>query len=424
MRLQGGMTSLAPTPGSKPTAGPPGANSPAATASSHGRWGILLTLFLARIAMGFQFLSIAAVSRPLQDEFDLTHAAIGTLVGMYLLPGIILAIPGGVLGGKLGDKRSILLGIGLMMAGGFLGGIADDYTMVVIGRLLAGTGVIFLFIMIPKTVSEWFTGRQLFFAMSLYLGGWPVGIALALVVHPFMVDIWHWSSVFLSTGILCALIFPVCLLVLRDPPNAIHIEAPSVGRAFRMPWLEIALATLAGLLWTVLNSAHTIILAFGPRFIETLGHSAAEAGAYVSINIWVGIATLPLGGWFASRFGRPNAFIVASALIGGTAIMMIAILPDLFILWFVMMGAFFFLSAGVIVALPMEVLSPRNKAAGLGVFYTWWYIGMAGLPAVGGWTRDITGDAGAPIIFAGSLGLSAIILLALFRLLQRRVTPA
>lgn len=395
-----------------------------AASSPAGRWGILLTLFLARVAMGFQFQSIASVSRPLQDAFDINHAAVGTLVGLYLLPGILMAIPGGLLGGRLGDKRSILLGLGLMTVGGVLGGLAEGHGMVVVGRLLAGAGVILLFIMIPKTVSEWFTGRDIFFAIALYLGGWPVGIALALVAQPFIAEQWHWSAVFLSTGIACAVMLPVCAIFLRDPPKVVEAEgpgsAPSVGRAFGMPWAQIVLATLAGLLWTTLNSAHTIILTFGPGFVESLGHSAAEAGAYVSINLWVGIATVPLGGWLASRFGRANLFVTLSAIVGGGAIVMIAVTPSLFVLWFVVMGIFFFLSAGVVVALPMEVLSPRNKAAGLGVFYTWWYVGMAGLPAVGGWTRDVTGDPTAPILFAGLLGMSALLLLILFRLLQRR----
>lgn len=406
----------APAPSSTATA----SGSIGAPAAPAGRWGILLTLFLARIAMGYQFQSIASVSGPLQEAFDISHAAVGTLVGLYLLPGILIAIPGGILGGRLGDRRAILLGLGLMAAGGVLGGFATDHALLISGRLLAGVGVIFLFIMIPKTVSEWFTGGQLFFAMSLYLGGWPVGMAVGLVVHPAIAAEWHWSAVFLSTGGLCAAIFLVCLAFLRNPPRPVELEVPSVGRALRLPWRLIVTVSLIAILWTVINASHTIVIAFGPRLIEAMGYNSADAGAYVSINLWVGIVTMPIGGWLASRFGRPNLFVLISALVGGSAVLMIALMPGQFVLWFVLIGIFFLISAGVIVALPMEVLSRRDRPAGLGVFYTWWYAGMAGLPAVGGWTRDVSGDPGAPIVFAALLAMSAALFLVLFRLMQRR----
>jgi len=97
--------------------------------------------------------------------------------------------------------------------------------------------------------------------------------------------------------------------------------------------------------------------------------------------------------------------------------------PANFVLWLIIMGAFFFLAAGVTVALPLEVLKPEHRAAGLGVFYTIWYAGMAGLPPVAGWTRDVSGDAGAPILFAGVMGISGVMALLGFRLVQRRAGP-
>ena len=52
----------------------------------HERWLILAVLTFARTAMGFQFQSVAAVSPFLLDQFQMSYAALGTLVGLYLLP--------------------------------------------------------------------------------------------------------------------------------------------------------------------------------------------------------------------------------------------------------------------------------------------------------------------------------------------------
>ena len=70
--------------------------------------------------------------------------------------------------------------------------------------------------------------------------------------------------------------------------------------------------------------------------------------------------------------------------------------------------------------LPTEVLRPENRAAGMGVYYTCYYGGMAGLVPVAGLLRDATQSPSAPLLFAASLLLGAAGSLAGFRLLQVR----
>jgi hypothetical protein len=55
-----------------------------------GRWGILAVLTFARTAMGFQFQTVAALSVPLLSQFHLSYAGLGTLVGLYLFPGVVV----------------------------------------------------------------------------------------------------------------------------------------------------------------------------------------------------------------------------------------------------------------------------------------------------------------------------------------------
>ena len=72
----------------------------------HERWLILAVLTIARTDMGFQFQSVAAASQHLIGRFDLSFAALGILIGLYLFPGVAVAIPGGLLAQRFGDKRS------------------------------------------------------------------------------------------------------------------------------------------------------------------------------------------------------------------------------------------------------------------------------------------------------------------------------
>ena len=69
------------------------------------RWSVLGLLFLVRTAMAFQFESVAAIGPVLQRDFGVGLPAIGMLIGLYLLPGVVIALPGGMIGRALGDKR-------------------------------------------------------------------------------------------------------------------------------------------------------------------------------------------------------------------------------------------------------------------------------------------------------------------------------
>src|SRR4051812_42892317 len=73
---------------------------------SANRWLILLVLFIARAAIAFQFQSIPALSPLLVDSLQIDYALIGTLVGLYMLPGVIFSLPGGCSVSGLETSRS------------------------------------------------------------------------------------------------------------------------------------------------------------------------------------------------------------------------------------------------------------------------------------------------------------------------------
>jgi MFS family permease len=82
------------------------------------RWVVLALVVVARTAMGFQAQSVAAVGPFLVGDLGLSYARRGTLIGLYLLPGAFLALSGGVLGARFGDRAVVLSALGLMTLGG------------------------------------------------------------------------------------------------------------------------------------------------------------------------------------------------------------------------------------------------------------------------------------------------------------------
>jgi hypothetical protein len=56
----------------------------------------------------------------------------------------------------------------------------------------------------------------------------------------------------------------------------------------------------------------------------------------------------------------------------------------------------------------------------MGVYFTWYYAGMALLPGAAGSARDLTGSPAAPALFAAAMMVLALMALAGFRRVQAR----
>ena len=84
------------------------------------RWIMLLVLFLVRLAMDYQFQSVASVSSHLVRDLGFTFLEIGTLIGFFLLPGIFIAIPSGILTRRVTNKNLLMIGAVTMMVGAWV----------------------------------------------------------------------------------------------------------------------------------------------------------------------------------------------------------------------------------------------------------------------------------------------------------------
>ena len=132
---------------------------------------------------------------------------------------------------------------------------------------------------------------------------------------------------------------------------------------------------------------------------------------------WVVIPAVQLGGYIAQRVRRPNLILVTCFIGIGVAVFLLPYWQHPLAL-FVALGLLFGPPAGIIMALPAEVLRPENRAPGMGIFTTCSYAGGAALPALAGLTRDLTGNPAAPVLFGGASLFIAIIVLGLFRTVQ------
>jgi predicted MFS family arabinose efflux permease len=378
------------------------------------RWAMLGVIFLTRLSMGIQFQSIASVAPLLVNDLHIGYGQVGWLMGLFMLPGAAIAYPGGMLGRRFGERPLVLLGLALMTLGGLTTAASQGFALAAAGRVASGTGSVLLNVMLTKMVADWFAGREISTAMSIMLTSWPVGMGLALATLGTLAGATSWRVAVHLTVIATAIAFVLMLALYRDPPpRAATAAGPALGSR------EIGLSVLAGLVWGIFNASYVVFLSFAPGFLVAGGASVGAAGAVTSLAIWVTLVSVPLGGLLADRLKRPDVLTVVGSLLAMGALLAFPHTGAPALSCF-LVGLLAGAPPGAVMALLPKALPPAALATGLGIYYSVFYLAMTVAPGLAGMLRDLTGNAAAPIVFAGALITVPILALAAFRRLERR----
>ncbi len=393
-------------------------------ATTSARWAMLGVIFLTRASLGFQFQSIAALTPFLVSAFELTYAEVGLLMGLFMLPGVIIALPGGLLGQRFGSMRVVVSGLVLMVAGGTVVSYAGGLHTAAFGRAVGGVGGVLVNIMLARMVADWFRERELQTAMGLMLSAWPFGMALALMILGSVAEGSSWRLAEYLTVAAAGLALGLMVLGYREPPTE-HATARAAEPArfhLGVPGHVWALAISAGAGWALLNASVIVVASFAPSFLMTRGASLGEAGGITGVALWISILSVPLGGLVADRLGRPRLLMMVGCVATAVTIACAARAPwPAF--WLVASGILLGLPPGIMMALLPRAVRPEHLATALGVFYALFYLGMAISQTVAGALRDLTGDASAPLLFASVLMVLTVAAIAMFWRLEDRSAP-
>lgn len=380
-------------------------------ADSHA-W-TLVAMVLARIAFGYQLQTVASLGPELRAAFGIEFALLGTLMGIYLLPGVIAAMPSGFLGRRFGDRTAIVFGLWLMVVGSLVSAMAAGPTGLGAGRVISGFGAVALTVLQPKAVADRFTGKAFTIAMGILVGAFPIGIGLGQVTHGRLADNFGWQWAFVAGAVLAAISAIVCRLCWTN------IAVGNTSRAMNWPSRrEVGLLVLSGLIWTAFNAAYFNFLGYLPSVMVARGHPGWMTDLVIGMATWGNLPTMLLGGAVAARFGAVPVFIIGTLLlvvaVGGMGVV------DWPLIWGLLFGTFAAMHAGIIVGWGALSARPENRAVGLGIFYTTYYLGGTIVPALCGKAADLVGDPSGAFFCAAAISSLALP----FWWLHRRLSQA
>ena len=378
------------------------------------RWTILAVLFAARAATGFQFQSIGSTANMLMRDLAINYSQIGMLLGAYLLPGIVVAFPAGLLGRRFREKNLGLAGLAMMAISGVALGCSGGFVEALVARTVGGVGATIVVLVATKMTVDWFDSREIVLAMSLLQMSWPFGAMLALPIQAYIAQSLGWPGVMLSsslcaTAVLCAFAFV---------PEREQAAQPGAFQRSGLPIAVLLPVTVAGVIWGAMNLACILFFSYAPLLLVAQGSTPTVAASLTSLAIWFTILAIPSGGYLVHRSGRPIAAIIlcAPAAALALALFVAGVVPTISCLLFgIAVGPL----SGAILSLPSRVLAPQQRSVGLGIFYTCFYVLMAVGPLVAGRLQDVWGSPSAGLVAGAALLAATVPLCLAFVLLSK-----
>jgi predicted MFS family arabinose efflux permease len=379
------------------------------------RWIILAILFAARAAIGFQFQSVGSSAQMLMRDLAIDYSQIGMLLGAYLLPGVVVAFPAGLLGQRFREKTLGLAGLTLMVISGVALGCSESFVVALAARTIGGIGATIVVLVATKMTTDWFDGREIVLAMSILQMSWPFGAMLALPVQAFVGQWWGWPAVMMSgafgaAAALCAFGF------VASSPQAAPVT--TLDRT-RLPGAVLLPVIIAGIVWGAMNLACILFFSYAPLLMVARGSSPTAAASLTSLAIWLTILAIPSGGYLVHRLGKPIAAIAICSLIAASALTLF-VAGSYATICCLIFGVAVGPLSGAILSLPAQVLNPGQRSVGFGVFYTCFYVVMAVGPSLVGCSQDIWQSPSAGLIAAAVLLVVAVPLSLSFASLANR----
>jgi predicted MFS family arabinose efflux permease len=379
------------------------------------KWIILAVLFATRAAIGFQFQSIGSAANLLMADLGIGYSEVGMLLGAYMLPGVLVAFPAGLLGSGGREKTLGIVGLVLMAVSGLALVYSGDLVFALAARTVGGVGGTIVGLVATKMVADWFDAREMVLAMSILQMSWPFGAMIALPIQTWIAHSLGWQAV-MASGAICSVAALLAFAMIPRAAQSIQAEAAGPGR---LPRAALIPVVISGAIWGAMNLACVLFFSYAPLLMVAQGSSPTVAASLTSLSIWITIIAIPAGGYLVHRAGRPITAIIACSLIAAGALLLFVenFHPTVACLIF---GVAIGPMSGAILSMPARVLEPADRSMGFGLFYTCFYVLMAAGPTAAGSLQDASGSPAAALVASAALLASMVPLVLLFLVVAKR----
>ena len=187
----------------------------------------LAVLFVINALNFFDRQIIGAVGEPIRVEFGLSDSALGALNTAFVLLYAFVGLPLGKLADKYSRKKILAIGVfvwSLMTAAWEL---ARNFWQIFAMRLGVGVGEATCAPAASSLIGDLFPSEKRGKAMSVFMLGLPVGLALSFAVSGAVAKNYGWRAAFFVAG-LPGLLCVLAVLFIKKPTRG-AVETIDVG---------------------------------------------------------------------------------------------------------------------------------------------------------------------------------------------------
>ncbi|MBT5939179.1 MAG: MFS transporter [Rhodospirillaceae bacterium] len=355
--------------------------------SSQTRWSlILLSLAIGVSVAGYVGKAPPAIPG-MRAELSLSLITAGWVVSIFSAMGSITGMMTGILADRIGRVKMILLALATISFGSILGAYAHSAEIILLSRLLEGAGYIGTMAILPALIARLSSDRHRGLAVSLWSSVTPLGMAIAMVAAPAVIEPIGWRGLWWVTAGFTIFFLIIGIISYRGidaktPKNKQPYWANIKKTISRPgPWLLAICFLTYTFQWMA-------IMVWLPTFVieergSGLGLAATLAAAGVIINIFGNL----FGAWLVHRGAVRWLMVTIGTTIMGTTSLFIFpdLLPDLARFGLVLVFSFFggLQPTALLASVPLHSPSEAQLGATNGVLYQGSQIGqLLGPPVV------------------------------------------
>jgi MFS family permease len=165
--------------------------------SQKDAWTALAILScLALIAMYGETMLIPAIPF-LIDDFNISYSTSSWILTSYLIAGAVMTPIIGKISDIYGKKKILVIVIAIYSVGSLLGGLSNDITMMIISRIIQGTGLA-MFPVALAIIREKFHKEKLAIGQGIFTAVFSGGAVVGLGFGATIVEYFGWHMTFLS----------------------------------------------------------------------------------------------------------------------------------------------------------------------------------------------------------------------------------
>jgi len=187
------------------------------SSSSQTNWTAILLAVGSGILTAMQIGKVPPALPVIAEDLELSRVTAGLVASLFFVVGAVFGVAVGAMADRFGERRLLYGGLLLLTLGSLIGGLIVETGILLTTRVIEGVGYIAIMVSAPKIISFVARPSDVPFAIAIWSTFMLLGMAIIMVLSPFMLGGIGWQGMWLvNAAILAAFI---AVLPLGLPPE-------------------------------------------------------------------------------------------------------------------------------------------------------------------------------------------------------------